>query len=132
WGDIFCVDPAPQLTAQCGSGLTPRAVLRNSAKLSPVAAKSIAYAETDTIAQTGTGFILYLNGEFFLMQMAALPASGDSWRARLYGEHHRNGRDGGFRVRVRPSHTSGSGPRDAVHVHRVDLQSRDNDRRAAR
>jgi len=84
WGDIFCVDPAPQLTAQCGSGLTPRAVLRNSAKLSPVAAKSIAYAETDTIAQTGTGFILYLNGEFFLMQMAALPASGDSWHARFY------------------------------------------------
>jgi hypothetical protein len=33
---------------------------------------------------TGTGFIFYLNGRFFLMQMAALPAAGDVWHARFY------------------------------------------------
>ena len=81
WGDIFCVDPAPAYTQNCTGG---GAVFRNSAKLSPVAATSVAYGSTGTLAATGNGFIFYLNGKFFLMQMAALPASGTVWHARFY------------------------------------------------
>jgi hypothetical protein len=33
---------------------------------------------------TGNGFILYLNGKFFLMQMAAAPAAGTVWNLRTY------------------------------------------------
>jgi hypothetical protein len=82
WSDIFCIDPAPQYTLNCGSGATPRAVLHNSAKLSPVSAISAAYGTA--VAPTGQGFILYLNGKFFLMQMTALPASLTVWHARFY------------------------------------------------
>lgn len=84
WSDIACVDPLPQFTLNCGSGATPRAVLRNSAKLSPVSVVSIAYASTNTLTATGNGFILYLNGKFFVMQMTALPATGTVWHSRHY------------------------------------------------
>jgi hypothetical protein len=56
----------------------------NHARLTPVAATSIAYGSTNTLAATGNGFILYLNGKFFLMQMAALPTAGTVWHARFY------------------------------------------------
>jgi hypothetical protein len=82
YSDIFCIDPAPAFTQNCTG--TPTALLRNSAKLSPVSAISRAYASSDTIAVTGNGFIFYLNGKFFLMQMAALPAAGTVWHARFY------------------------------------------------
>jgi len=31
-----------------------------------------------------SGFIFYLNGHFFVMQMAALPATGTTWFCRFY------------------------------------------------
>jgi hypothetical protein len=80
WSDILCVDPSPTFTLNC-TGTAP-ALLRNSAKLSPVSAISAAYGTA--VATTGDGFIFYLNGKFFLMQMAALPASGTVWHARFY------------------------------------------------
>jgi hypothetical protein len=82
WGDIFCVAPSPALTLNCTG--TPAAVLMNHARLTPVAATSIALGSTNTLTTTGNGFIFYLNGKFFMMQMAALPTAGTIWHARFY------------------------------------------------
>ncbi len=45
---------------------------------------SSSYANTATLTANGTGFIFYLNGHFFLMRAAALPAAGTVWNARFY------------------------------------------------
>ncbi len=76
--DIYCVPPAPRNVspaygaAVCGGG-TDSAFFMNHADLSPIAARGGTYAGTATVAGTGTGFIFYLNGDFFLMQMTTLP-----------------------------------------------------------
>ncbi len=82
WGDIFCIAPSPAYTQNCTG--TPTAVLQNHARLSPVAATSVALANTPPLTTTGNGFIFYLNGKFFMMQMAALPSAGTVWHARFY------------------------------------------------
>jgi hypothetical protein len=84
WSDIFCVDPAPRFLAQCGGAAQSPAVLMNHARLSPIAAHASTYANTATLVAGGNGFTFYLNGHFFLMQMAALPAAGTVWNARFY------------------------------------------------
>jgi len=56
----------------------------NHARLTPIAITSSTAAASATIGTTGNGFILYLNGHFFLMQMAALPTAGTVWNARFY------------------------------------------------
>jgi hypothetical protein len=89
WTDIFCVGPSPALTGDCGGAATTPAVLVNSAALDPVAFTPYVYdgtAATGLPARpaTGNGFIIYLNGHFFMMQMAALPAAGTVWHARFY------------------------------------------------
>jgi hypothetical protein len=87
WSDIFCVDPAPSFLAQCGGAAQSPAVLQDHARLSPiVAGRSATYAGTAAAGYVsgGNGFIFYLNGHFFLMQMAALPAAGTVWNARFY------------------------------------------------
>jgi hypothetical protein len=82
WSDIFCVAPSQVLFLTCGT--TP-AVLRNSAKLSPINSTASTYNNTATLTTpTGDGFIFYLNGKFFVMQMAALPAAGTEWFVRFY------------------------------------------------
>jgi hypothetical protein len=73
--------------------------LQNSAALDPIAVTSSFYTTrpddttttaidsiigTSQLTQTGTGFIFYLNGHFFLMQMTALPTAGTVWNARFY------------------------------------------------
>ncbi|TMD57614.1 MAG: hypothetical protein E6I87_14590 [Chloroflexi bacterium] len=67
WSDVFCVDPAPAFTLQCGSGATAGAVLMNQARLSPIADTSVAF--TASPPATGNGFTFYIAGHFFLMQM---------------------------------------------------------------
>jgi hypothetical protein len=93
WSDIFCVAPWPAIggagfggSNACGGGVTNPAPLMNHARLSPIAARGGSYAGTTTVAATGTGFIFYLNGHFFLMQMTggAFPASGTVWHMRDY------------------------------------------------
>ena len=100
WADIFCVAPAPTSTAgACTAAAATPAVLQNTAALDPIATTSSFYTTvpddtstteadsvigTSQLAQTGDGFIFYLNGHFFLMQMAALPAAGTVWNARFY------------------------------------------------
>ena len=82
WTDIFCVDPAPALLARCGGS----APLQNAATLSPVVFQSGTFANAAVLGATtptGNGFIFYLNGHFFLMQMATLPSS-TVWNARFY------------------------------------------------
>jgi hypothetical protein len=88
WTDIFCVDPAPAFLAPRGDACFASAPLQNHATLSPVIFKGHSYATvpTDTAYMnnpTGNGFIFYINGHFFLMQLAALPAS-TVWNARFY------------------------------------------------
>jgi hypothetical protein len=97
WADMFCVAPIPTFMPHppadttkldCGgAGQTP-AALQNTAALSPIAIRDIGSSYAGTAAAgyttTGNGFIFYLNGHFFLMQMAALPAAGTMWHARFY------------------------------------------------
>jgi hypothetical protein len=89
WSDAFCVAPMPRYTTQCGAiADNLGAVLQNTAALSPIAIRDTLSSYAGTAAAgytaTGNGFIFYLNGSFFLMQMASLPAAGDLWRARFY------------------------------------------------
>ncbi len=89
WSDIFCVDPVPQYISTlaapvCGGPTQVGALMQNTAGLDPIAVRATTYAGTATLTATGTGFIFYLNGHFFLMQMTALPAAGTVWNARFY------------------------------------------------
>lgn len=85
WSDPFCVDPMPVvLPAVCAIGGTAPAALMDHARLSPIALSSSSLAGTAALTTTGNGFIFYLNGHFFLMQMAALPTAGTVWHARFY------------------------------------------------
>jgi hypothetical protein len=70
--------------SHCGGASQSPAVLQNHARLSASAATSSTYAGTSTLSATGNGFILYLNGHFFLMQLATLPAAGTVWHARFF------------------------------------------------
>ncbi|HYU29445.1 MAG TPA: hypothetical protein VEK83_10475, partial [Gemmatimonadales bacterium] len=89
WSDAFCVAPLPRYTTQCG-GIDDSlgAVLKNTASLDPIAIRDTLSSYAGTAAAgyttTGNGFIFYLNGHFFLMQMAALPTAGTVWHARFY------------------------------------------------
>jgi hypothetical protein len=88
WSDLFCVEPLPAYTLQCGAAAQTPAILQNSATLRSIAVRDTAssYAGTADPAYTatGTGFVFYLNGHFFLMQLAALPPAGTVWNARFY------------------------------------------------
>src|SRR6266704_689738 len=121
WSDAACVDPAPTLlspplgtTTRCGGTAQNPAIFQNHARLSPIAMQSTSYAGTAALSvdalgtkagQTGNGFIFYLNGHFFLMQMAALPPSGTVWNARYYAgsvTHTAGANDYAFVSRTRP------------------------------
>jgi hypothetical protein len=84
WSDIFCVDPAPRLLGQCGGVVQVPATLSATAELSPIAASASTYAGTASLGATGSGFVFYLNGHWFLMQLATLPAAGTVWHARFF------------------------------------------------
>ena len=84
WSDALCVAPAPTYLNQCGGAAQAAARLQDHARLSPVAAQSSTYAGTAALTPTGNGFILYLNGHFFLMQLPSLPAAGTVWNARFF------------------------------------------------
>jgi hypothetical protein len=80
WKDVFCVAPGPAIVGQC-TGTTP-AVLMDHARLSPVAFGGSLF-DTHPPA-SGNGFIFYIAGQYFIMQMAALPAAGTVWNLRTY------------------------------------------------
>jgi hypothetical protein len=88
WADLFCVEPLPAYTLQCGGAAQTPAILQNTATLHSIAIRDTASSYPGTAdpayTATGSGFIFYLNGHFFLMQMASLPASGTVWNARFY------------------------------------------------
>jgi hypothetical protein len=84
WSDIFCVEPAPRYLGQCGGAEQSPAALSATAELSPIAAAASAYDGTAALAATGSGFVFYLNGHWFLMQLATLPAAGTVWHARFF------------------------------------------------
>jgi hypothetical protein len=82
WVDPMCIEPA--FLVQCGGAATTPIVFDSVPTLTPIAIASSSLAGTTGLAATGNGFILYLAGHFFLMQMAALPATGTVWNARYY------------------------------------------------
>jgi hypothetical protein len=95
WGDMACVDPMPTLMMgtsasrlKCGGTAQTPAVFSQTAELSLIAPVSSAAstAGLQAIADSATshGFMFYLNGHFFLMSMASLPASGTVWYARFF------------------------------------------------
>jgi hypothetical protein len=102
WTDIFCVEPAVTRMGDCAEA----APLQNAAQLSPVLFQSGTFANAATLGGapfTGNGFIFYLNGHFFVMQMAALPSS-TVWYARFYAGNI-TGAVGGYKFQaadVRP------------------------------
>ena len=83
WTDAFCVDPVPTYLNVCGGVAQSPAVLQNHARQSAVAARASAYGSAATLPTTGSGFLLYLNGHFFLMQ-GAVPGQGTVWIVRFY------------------------------------------------
>jgi hypothetical protein len=94
WDDIFCIPPVNQMSSLGGSTWSAAqscnappdslaAFLMDHARLSQVAFTSTAFAAAASAA-TGTGFIFYIAGQFFMMQMAALPAAGTVWNLRTY------------------------------------------------
>jgi hypothetical protein len=89
WTDALCPAPLPRYTGLCsGVADTLAPVLQNTAALSPIAFRDSASSQAGTAAAgytaTGDGFIFYLTGHFYLMQMAALPAAGTVWHVRTY------------------------------------------------
>ncbi len=82
WSDIYCVAPIRGMLTRCGGG--PSAAMQSTATLTPIAMTPSLFANTSGLSATGNGFIFYLNGHFFLMQMAALPPAGTVWGARFY------------------------------------------------
>jgi hypothetical protein len=92
WDDVTCIAPIPTLltatgtlvnTQACGGPAQAPAVLMSHARLSPVVFASSAFAAS-TSAATGNGFIFYIAGQFFLMQMTTLPTAGTVWNLRTY------------------------------------------------
>jgi hypothetical protein len=94
WGDLACVDPVPTLMMgssrlKCGGDVQVPAVLSQTAELSLIAPRSSGATAANLQALAASvvstqGFMFYLNGHFFLMSMASLPASGTVWYARFF------------------------------------------------
>jgi hypothetical protein len=93
WSDATCVAPLPRFSGGgvCGDIADAQAAhLDSIAALSPIAIRSTgssydaAGVGAAGYTTTGDGFIFYLNGHFFMMQMAALPAANTVWHARFY------------------------------------------------
>ena len=94
WADEICVDPVPALmdgtgTRKCGGAAQTPAVFSQTAELSLIAPRSSGATQPNLAALAASvvstrGFIFYLNGHFFLMSMASLPASGTVWHARFF------------------------------------------------
>ncbi|MFI5278909.1 MAG: hypothetical protein ACHQU1_00330 [Gemmatimonadales bacterium] len=92
--DYACVDPIPALIGTCGS--VPQATsafLMNHALSNPMNFKSSTLGGVGggqslvTQGTTGNGFIFYLNGHFFVMQMTSTLAAccqNTVWNARFY------------------------------------------------
>ena len=92
WTDAACIAPAIAYTGACGGlanfpAADSGAFFMNHARLAPVTFASSSYAGgagLSAAASTGTGFIIFLNGHLFLMQMAAFPAAGTVWNLRTF------------------------------------------------
>lgn len=94
WSDYACVAPFPAFFNICGgvaawTSPDSGAVMMNHARLNPLNFRSSTYTGTralvlDTVSTMSTGFILYLAGNFFVMQVPAFPAAGTVWNMRSY------------------------------------------------
>jgi hypothetical protein len=89
WSDMYCVVPAPVFIGGangCGGAAQGPVLMQNTAVLNPMSFTSSSFAGTRALTATpatGSGFIFYLAGQYYLMQMAALPSS-TVWYARYY------------------------------------------------
>jgi len=93
WDDLTCLDPISGPGSIMGAALTPAqacggaaqfpAVLMDHARLTPVAFNATGFGAATSPA-TGNGFIFYISGQFFMMQLTALPAAGTVWNLRTY------------------------------------------------
>jgi hypothetical protein len=86
--DIGCVEP---IRSQFSPGHDQRipctggtAALEGTAALSNIALFKDTPANSQTAAVSGTGFVFYIVGDLFIMQMTALPAQGVVWSMRTY------------------------------------------------
>jgi hypothetical protein len=118
WADIFCVPPATTIdnaAGNCAPGAGQTSPLfSRTAQLGAVFANGSSYAGTAAAATTGNGFVFYLNGKFFIMQMTALPTAGTVWNARFYTGAVRTSTQTGGTFSWRPSFRPPSIP--GLHV----------------
>jgi hypothetical protein len=118
--DIGCVEPAksqytPGLDQRIPCSSPTAAQLSNTAQLTPVAFFKDAPANSKTAAVSGNGFVFYVVGSAFLMQMSALPAKGTVWTLRAYTGSITGGKGPGGGDTGRPySFTSAVSPFTAV------------------
>jgi len=100
WSDYGCVAPVPAMLGLCGGvGNWPRdtagghpnpdsgAVLMDHARLNAINFTAGTYAGTRALpagAANGTGFLIYLNGAWFMFRMSSLPAAATVWHMRAY------------------------------------------------
>ena len=84
WADPLCVGNAPANNNDCGGAAQTPAVFDSTPTLTPIALTPSTLAGAKTLTATGNGFIFYLGGHFFLMQMTALPAAATVWNLRNY------------------------------------------------
>src|SRR5882672_9045574 len=83
WSDAQCVAPALTNNNDCGGAGQTAAPFDSVPSLTPIALTPSTQAGSAALTATGNGFIFYLNGHYFLMQMATLPTS-TTWNARFY------------------------------------------------
>jgi len=90
--DIGCVEPyrslaRAQARVPCGTGAVgdgPQYLLSKTVQLGPIAFFTGSPGDALVSTNTGTGFVLYMPGNIFMFQMAALPATGAVWSMRDY------------------------------------------------
>ncbi len=86
WNDfnyINNVSPLMEGLGFCGHADDParRITLENAPRIQPVSTSGLA---AGTMASTGQGFGLYINGERYIFQLSRLPANGTKWTLRTY------------------------------------------------
>jgi hypothetical protein len=80
WSDVGCVNPTNDIFSASLGGCSVAVPMVNTAHLSTTGTATGAFGTIP--ATTGPGFIFYLAGQFWIMSMPALPASGTVWHAR--------------------------------------------------
>jgi hypothetical protein len=77
----FNTDPTPRIACNAAAAFA----LAPVAELGPIGMVTSDYTNTSNYyGRTGTGFVLYMAGNFWMFEMSALPTAGTAWTLRDY------------------------------------------------